>query len=265
MEVAYPPILKWPGGKRELLGHILPLIPNNGSRYFEPFFGGGAVFFALAPRRAVISDSDRELIECYTQVRDNLKAVIRKLSGLKNTERDYYRIRRHVPDDPIGRAARVIYLSTLSFNGIHRHNLRGEFNVPYGHKTHIDPCNAETLTAASIALRHAKLVAGDFEDVLQAAGRGDVVYLDPPYTVAHGNNGFLKYNAKIFSWNDQIRLARVARQLARKGCKVVISNADHPSIRSLYKAFNCKRIERPSRIAASVVFRRRVTECIFYS
>lgn len=259
------PLLKWPGGKRELLTHILPIAAKIGKRYFEPFLGGGAVFFALRPAHAVLADFDTDLINCYTQVRDRPAQLMRRLRRLNNTAEDYYRIRQSKPRTPVGHAARTIYLSTLAFNGIHRKNRLGNFNVPYGYKAHLRPCVPERILAASAALKAARLSCADFEVVVDDAQRGDVVYLDPPYTLAHANNGFLKYNAKIFSWSDQTRLAGVAERLARRGCRVIVSNADHPSIIELYAGFKLKRVERPSRIAATPEFRRMVSECIFHT
>lgn len=168
--------------------------------------GGGALYFALQPRRAVLADNNADLINCYQQVRDRPHRVIDWLSRMRNSEEHYYRIRQEAPEDPVKRAARLIYLTTLSFNGIFRVNRNGEFNVPYGRKTHVQPCDPARILAASAALSAARLVAADFETAIGAAQKSDVIYLDPPYTVAHGNNGFLKYNARIFSWDDQVRL-----------------------------------------------------------
>jgi DNA adenine methylase len=259
------PLLKWPGGKRALLKHLLPLIPRNYNRYFEPFFGGGAFFFALSPRNAILSDINPDLINCYVQVRDNAAKVIECLSGYENSETAYYSIRNQVPTDHITRAARLIYLARFSFNGIYRINLRGYFNVPYGHKTHLDPCDPDRILAASAALQNTTLSACDFSSALDSASKGDLVYLDPPYTVAHGSNGFLKYNARMFSWKDQERLANYAKNLSDKGCSVIISNADHPSITDLYQEFRIMRVSRPSLMAASGAFRRTVSECIFFN
>ncbi len=154
---------------------------------------------------------------------------------------------------------------TLSFNGIHRVNLQGNFNVPYGYKEYLDPCDASKILAVSACLSSVELRHGDFELTSIDAKAGDFIYFDPPYTVAHGNNGFLKYNAHIFSWSDQIRLATIAYDLAERGCRVLVSNADHSSIQELYSCFKMHRISRPSAIAASGEYRRRVTECIFYN
>jgi len=259
------PLLKWPGGKRILLKHLLPLAPKVFNRYYEPFFGGGALFFAVHGPKAVLADKNQDLINCYTQVRDYPEAVIAHLSRLKNTEEDYYAVRDTSPTDGAAKAARLIYLTTLSFNGIHRVNLQGKFNVPYGHKRHLQPCDAAKIKAVSGALSSAYLLCDDFEAAVSDAQAGDLVYLDPPYTVAHGNNGFLKYNAKIFSWEDQVRLARVAGDLDKRGCRVLVSNAHHPSIQSLYRVFKAVEISRPSVIAASGKHRRIVTECIFHN
>ena len=131
--------MKWPGGKRELVNHLLPLFPERFGRYFKPFAGGAAVFFALSPRRAVLADTNGDLINCYIQVRDQPEEVIKRLAEMPNTELDYYAIRAAGPIDPVIQAARLIYLTSLSFNGIHRVNLIGQFNVPYGRKLHIKP------------------------------------------------------------------------------------------------------------------------------
>lgn len=259
------PLLKWPGGKRRLVQHILPLIPQRFNKYYEPFLGGAALFFALQPETAHLSDKNRELIATYNQVRNNPCAVIKQLSVLQNSENQYYLVRSTSPKSLPERAARFIYLCALSFNGIHRVNRKGQFNVPYGYKTHLTPCAPERINAASELLKKATITCRDFELAVESARKGDVVYLDPPYTVAHRNNGFLKYNAKIFSWDDQMRLAKVAHALAKRGCYVFISNANHPSIREIYRDFRVLEIKRHSVIAAVSKFRKPITECVFYN
>lgn len=259
------PLLKWPGGKRRLVRYILPLLPQRYNRYYEPFLGGGALFFGLQPEAACLSDKNRELISAYNQIRNHPQEVINYLGKLPNSENQYYTVRSASPRSLAERAARLIYLSALSFNGIHRVNRKGQFNVPYGYKTHMTPCEPDKINAASECLRKATIWCKDFETAVKSAQGGDLVYLDPPYTVAHGNNGFLKYNAKIFSWDDQRRLAKVAHALADKGCSVVVSNANHPSIRKMYQDFQVLEIKRHSVIAASREFRRAITECVFYN
>lgn len=203
-------------------------------------------------------------MECYTEIRDHPLEILQCLQELKNSEDDYYQIRAWRPTLAAERAAQLIYLVTLSFNGIYRVNLRGDFNVPYGYKTHLTPCEPDRILAVSEALSKTELRYGDFESSVADAQAGDLIYFDPPYTVMHNNNGFLKYNARIFSWEDQIRLCNLAMKLADKGCRVIVSNANHESLLELYSVFNTKFISRPSRIAASGEHRGSVIECIFY-
>lgn len=259
------PFLRWPGGKRALVRNIIPMLPGKFGRYYEPFLGGGALFFALQPLNAVLSDNNAELINCYIKVRDCPEEVIAQLGTMRNTKEDYYRVRDEEPTNDIVRAARFIYLSFLSFNGIHRVNQEGKFNVPYGDRTHLQVGDAAKIREASVALQSADLRHCDFSEPLSQAKAGDIVYLDPPYTVAHGNNGFVHYNAKVFSWADQERLSHTAQELVERGCSVFVSNADHPSILSLYSNFKVERLTRKSLIAAAPTSRRQVTECIFYN
>lgn len=259
------PLLKWPGGKRKLLTHLSAFLPSKFERYFEPFLGGGAFFFGLQPSASILSDINNELIECYEVVRDHPDHVIEYLSRQEGTEEWYYSVRSSCPATKVERAGRLIYLLTLSFNGIHRTNRKGQFNVPYGHRPHLHPKDPEEIRSISKALRNAILRCGDFASTVADAGAGDLVYFDPPYTVAHGQNGFLRYNAKIFSWDDQHRLASTARDLVSRGCHVIVSNADHPSITDLYQGFSVARVARYSTIAADQQHRRLVSECIFYS
>jgi DNA adenine methylase len=258
------PMLKWAGGKRNLLKHLIPLVPKNFKKYYEPFFGGGALFFAVQPINSVLSDTNSELIDCYKYVRDYPEEVISVLSTMENTKENYYKVREEKPESGLLKAARTIYLTTLSFNGIYRLNLKGKFNVPYGYKLHLNPCDEEKIFAVSKALQNAELVSGDFEKSIINAERDDFIYFDPPYAIAQGN-GFVKYNSKIFNWEDQVRLSIVAKELRNKGCKVMISNADVPEIRELYSEFICTVLERPSVIAASGEYRKKITECIFHS
>lgn len=257
------PLLKWPGGKRSLVGSLLEYVPVEFEKYFEPFFGGGALFFALEPESAVISDLNEELINCYRVVRDDPAGLIKVLKTFKNDEENYYVIRGYKPRTEVRRAARLLYLTRLSFNGIHRVNLKGEFNVPYGRKTHLQSLDEAAIYAASTALQGAEILIGDFEAATATAGAGDLVYFDPPYTVAHANNGFVKYNERIFSWSDQVRLAAHARVLASRGCAVIVSNADHESVRDLYRDIPVEIVSRYSVISAAKEHRRMITESLF--
>jgi DNA adenine methylase len=261
------PFLKWAGGKRLLLPQILPHLPAIAPdrRYFEPFLGGGAMYFALEPTRGVLSDLNAELVEVFSAVRDDVDKVIRHLRPLTNDAECYYRVRSSRPRSLAARAARFIYLNKTGFNGLFRVNLQGEFNVPFGkHSEKLVICDELQLRDASLTLHDTELSVKDFGRALARAREGDLVYLDPPYTTAHSNNGFIEYNARVFSWNDQRRLASIAERLARRGVRVAISNADHPSIVQLYQPtrFSIVRISRWSTMAGNNNSRFPTTELI---
>lgn len=257
------PLLKWAGGKRSLLPQIVPYIPSDFRRYFEPFVGGGALFFNLVPRASFLSDLNADLVNCYRWVRDNPEGVISYLRAWPNSEADYYKVRGASQLIEIERAARTIYLASLSFNGIYRVNLKGEFNVPYGKKIHLDPAAPGPIREASTALQSATIECRDFEVAVADCRDGDLVFFDPPYTVMHDNNGFLKYNDHIFTWADQERLAKVSDRLVRKGCTVLVSNAHHHAVTNLYPGFRHYRLHRTSKIAACGKCRRPVIESLF--
>ena len=259
------PFFRWPGGKRRLILHIASLVPNRFSEYYEPFFGGGALFFHLRPRKAVISDSNPDLMNAYLQIRDCPEKLIAVLRKWKAGEDPYYKIRALRPTSRLEAAGRFIYLTTYSFNGLYRVNHNGDFNVPYGHRPTRRHDNHLRLRVYSEALRNTRIETADFSLPLADAGRHALVYLDPPYTVAHGDNGFLKYNEQVFSWFDQQRLREVTEQLANRGCKVIVSNADHPSVVGLFRGFRSIVIERPSLMAADRLCRRMVTERVFFN
>jgi DNA adenine methylase len=248
------PFVKWAGGKRLLLPQILALLPrlDPERRYFEPFLGGGAVYFGLTPARALLSDLNGELIETFEAVRDEVDKVIRRMQPLANEEGCYYTVRASRPRTRAGRAARFIYLNKTCFNGLYRVNMQGEFNVPFGrHGPNHVVCDECQLRSAAQALSGTECAVADFGRSMRRARAGDLVYLDPPYTLAHVNNGFIEYNARVFSWEDQRRLAVIARRLVSRGVRVAISNGDHPSITSLYKgpAFTVTRVDRKSTVA----------------
>jgi DNA adenine methylase len=257
------PFLKWPGGKRALLPGLSDLLPKSFGRYFEPFLGGGALYFHLRPKRALLADKNIELIGCYTVLRDHPDELIRRLRRLRNDADTYYRVRRSLPRSEVSKAARFMYLANLSFNGIYRVNFEGHFNVPYGHRAGRPVFDADRLRRSSRTLQGVKLVPDDFEVAVRTARATDLVYLDPPYTVAHSNNGFIRYNAKLFSWDDQQRLARVASDLAARGCHVIVSNASHPPIRALYPGFSVYELERRSNISARAASRTQISEYVF--
>jgi len=258
------PFLRWPGGKQWLASRLSKLVPDKCCTYFEPFIGGGSLFFASRPKCAKLGDLNERLTETYTAVRDRPFDVIQALSEWPNSKQIYYQIRSQIFTDIIRRAAQTIYLSKTCWNGLYRVNREGQFNVPFGsHKRAVYDEN--NILGASQILQTAEIVSCDFEDLLNSAGCDDFVYLDPPYTVLHSKNGFLQYNERLFSWNDQIRLAKMANKLRDNGCLVVISNANHPEVIKLYHGFKYYKLNRHSVLAANPVRRCKTQEALFLS
>ena len=214
---------------------------------------GGAAFFLREPENALLADRNSELIATYLAVRDNPKEVIERLSRMSLLKRAFNAIRRSKPKSDISRAVRLIYLNRAAFNGLYRVNQEGNFNVPYGCKPGTQLCNAEALRRASRALSRAEICCNDFrETLLSVKATSDIIYVDPPYTVKHDNNGFRRYNEQIFTWADQVDLAGILVELAYAGTKIIVSNANHRAIRSLYPhfLFHAVKIERATCMAA---------------
>jgi DNA adenine methylase len=238
------PILKWAGGKARLLPEILPLLPERIETYYEPFVGGGAVFFALASerrfRRAVLSDLNAELVDVYRGIKKDVEAVIRLLERYrKNHDAElYYRTRELQPEslELVQRAARLIYLNKTGYNGLYRVNRAGQFNVPFG--TYVNPaiCDAERLraTAAVLRARGIKLVTGDFAKVTEPARPGDAVYFDPPYAPRSTTANFTSYHSQEFGRAEHERLAATLEELTERGVRTVLSNSDTRFTRQLY-------------------------------
>ena len=259
------PFLKWPGGKRLIAHEIVAAFPRTFRRYYEPFLGGGAVFFLLAPRSSLLADINKDLINTYECVRAAPEEIIARLKRLSIGKEQFYRIRRSNPTTPLLRAVRFLYLNRTAFNGIYRVNQSGQFNVPFGCKPGTVLCDSEAIRSASQILSHTTLQARDFEATLTAAGTDDLIYADPPYTTVHDNNGFRRYNESIFSWSDQVRLAGAVRAAVLRGATAVVSNAHHADLRELYRGFRTASLTRASCIAGESRFRRPVEEHIFLS
>jgi DNA adenine methylase len=257
------PFLKWPGGKRWLWGTLESFLPVRFTRYYEPFLGGGAIFFALHPKRALLSDINPDLINTYVQVRDRLEDVTIGLHRLAVDRETYDRVRNSDPSDDVTRAVRFIYLSKTAFNGIYRVNQRGVFNVPFAGQFHRKVFDPLALKVASLSLQHCRLESRPFASSLTSAKQGDLVYCDPPYTTRHNNNRFLRYNESLFSWGDQKELAELAKAAVRRGVYVVVSNAGTDHLRTLYSGFKVITVRRPSCVSAQREFRRNVTEFLF--
>lgn len=243
------------------------MLPLTYRKYFEPFAGSAAVFFHLAPRRAILSDLNVDLMETYAALRDCWEDVAGFLSRhqRKHSSTYYYEIRSSKPRTVASRAARFIYLNRTCFNGLYRVNQKGEFNVPKGTKTAVI-LDTDNFEKVADLLSNAALLSTDFESVIDSAQSEDLVFADPPYTVMHALNGFLKYNEVLFSWRDQIRLAECLARAAQRGVTVVSTNADHPSVRKLYEeTFNIRRLQRNSLISGKSTHRRVVGELLITS
>jgi DNA adenine methylase len=264
------PFIKWPGGKRWLAPALVALLsgPGRAGNYIEPFLGGGAVFFAGSFQRPRLSDTNQELISAFKAVRNDVEGVIRDLRTLPVPSPEAYSlVATQAPQPGTARAARFLYLNRLAFNGVWRVNARGVFNVPYGHRPPVDLVAAAPLRACAAALQDSLLQAVDYLQALKAAEAGDVVYCDPPYTVSHNNNGFIRYNETLFSWADQQALAARAGELSRLGVHVAVTNAAHHDVLRLYPLddFHAFRLVRTSRMASDVTHRRPQAEMLFVS
>lgn len=247
------PFLKWAGGKSQLLEEILPLIPESYGKYIEPFIGGGALFFAIKPGRAVISDSNPELINCYLQVAQDVKSVIDYLKEYHNTAEMFYAVRKQdwtlLP--PAEAAARTIYLNKTCFNGLYRVNKNGEFNCPYGKYKNPNICDAEGLRAAAAALKNALILCEDYKTVLtKYAKTGDFVFLDPPYVPVSAFADFKRYTKEQFYEKDQRELAALVDSLKQKGVNVILTNSNAPLVNELYGNYPFKVVQTKRHISS---------------
>lgn len=245
------PFLRWAGGKRWLVPQLTELLGDLKYRsYHEPFLGGGSAFFGLMPDGpSFLSDLNAELIHTYTAVRDDPDGVFSQLKRHKYTEQYYYDLRGAQPKAGTAKAARFIFLNHTSFNGIYRVNQKGNYNVPFGRRDGSPqlPTRAD-LVAISTKLQGVTLLATDFALCVEHIAEGDLVFLDPPYTVAHNQNNFVKYNQKLFSWEDQIRLSGLVSTIRERGAYYILTNAAHTSVAELFEKGD-RRIETSRRNA----------------
>ena len=248
------PILKWAGGKTQMLGDLLPKVPSSYGRYIEPFFGGGAMFFALQPEQAVIADSNPELINLYRQVANHVDDVICQLKKYENTQEMFYAVRGQdwtmLPEAEA--AARTIFLNKTCFNGLYRVNKKGQFNVPFGKYKNPKICDEEGLKAASAALKKAEIVCGDYLLVLEHyAQPGDFVFLDPPYLPISEYSDFKRYTKEQFYEEDHVELAKMVKTLHERGCHVILTNSNHPLVHELYAPFTIDVIQTKRHISCN--------------
>ncbi len=265
------PFLKWVGGKARLLGQYEDFFPKSYERYHEPFIGGGAVFFNLAPEQARISDVNGRLIETYEVIRDQLPELIEQLTKHREShnESHYYRQRERMNAprglNKVQRAALFIYLNKTCFNGLYRENRRGDFNVPIGRYTNPSVYSIPNLVAVSRALQDVEIAQGSFTGVLDHAEPGDLVYFDPPYVPVSATSNFTGYAKGGFDDGLQIELARTFAKLARRGCYVMLSNSDCDYVRELYAGWRIESVTAGRSINARADRRGRVGEVVVCS
>ncbi len=261
------PFLKWAGGKTQLLEQYARLLPTTYRRYYEAFVGGGALFFALRPREAQLSDVNEELIDCYRGIRDDVDSVITALRTHRYDRDHFYSERARDPSE-LGlaeRAARTIFLNKTAFNGLYRVNSRGLFNVPFGRHRNPNICDEPNLRACAAALQEVDLAAGDFEQCLADARAGDFVYLDPPYVPLSDTSYFTSYSRDGFVWPKQRRLANVFAELAQRGVQVMLSNSDVPELRALFGGFVIDSVRATRRISRDAAGRGEIGELVVRS
>jgi DNA adenine methylase len=237
-------------------------------RHVEPFVGGGALFFSRRPKRALLTDINPALVGTYTAIRDDVHGVIAALRRLaaRHSKESYYAVRERYNRSPRlsapKRAAMFIYLNKTCFNGLHRVNRKGEFNVPVGSYKNPRILNEGGLHAASEALQGSSLRCAPFEALLENAKPGDFVYFDPPYEPVSNTASFTSYARDGFSREDQARLRDVYKALDRRGCKLMLSNSDVPFIRDLYGDFKIDMVAAPRAINCNAMKRGKVSEVV---
>ncbi|MET0389941.1 MAG: DNA adenine methylase, partial [Polyangiales bacterium] len=264
------PIQKWVACQSRILSQLTTILPKGVDlmSHFEPFVGGGALFFARRPERALLCDKNPQLCATYEAVRDDVDALIDKLRGLArgHDQERYYQLRHRYNHatklTTIERAALFIYLNKTCFNGLHRVNRRGEFNVPAGRYTNPRILDEATLRAASRELRRADLRCQSFEALLSLAKPGDFIYFDPPYEPVSRTASFTAYSQDGFTREDQTRLSEVYSELDRRRCKLMLSNSDVPFIRDLYKKFRQEIVAAPRAINCDAKRRGLVSELV---
>lgn len=235
------PLLKWAGGKTQMIPSLLEAMPKKFENYIEPFIGGGALFFHLSPKSALIADSNPELISLYRQIANDYEPVLKLLLKMPNHEEFFYKERekRFEELSPIQAAARTIYLNRTCFNGLYRVNKSGGFNVPYGRYKDPKIADEQLLKAASQVLSSADIVLGDYKQVLQQyAKKGDLIFLDPPYLPISQYSDFQRYTKEQFYEDDHHELAAEVKRLSELGCHVLLTNSNHPLVHELYSEFH---------------------------
>lgn len=274
---ASKPFLKWVGGKGRLLDQLLPYFAEarkDEGRYFEPFFGGGAVFFALSPVSGRINDINKALMSAYSNVKTSVDSVIEQLKVLEgeyisldaDARQEYFYERRREynqePHDTIRKTALLIFLNKTCFNGLYRENRKGEFNVPHGRYANPTICDDTTLRATSKTLLYVDISSDSFENSVVDAKEGDFVYFDPPYYPLNPTSSFTSYSVDDFSIDDQRKLKAVFDDLTGRGVKVALSNSDCDFINELYKEYRIEKVWAGRSINSVGSKRGKITEVL---
>lgn len=269
------PILKWVGGKRQLLSEIIPLIDESCDNYVEPFIGGGAVLFRLQPKKAIINDYNTELINVYRTVRDDLDGLVALLKEHEkyNSSDYYYEVRAldRTPDfdkmSNLEKAARIIYLNKTCYNGLYRVNSLGQFNSPYGKYKNPNIVNEVVLRAISKYLNRNEISirSGDYKDVLNDIEKNSFVYLDPPYIPISSSSSFTGYTEGGFGYDKQVELKEECDKLNSKGVHFLQSNSDCEEIRELYKDYRIKVVKAKRAINSDAKKRGQINEVLIYN
>ena len=262
------PIVKWVGGKRQLMFELIKNMPKSYNRYFEPFIGGGALFFELQPEQAYISDMNEELINLYSVVRDNVYELIKDLSKHEVSKEYFLEIRnidrteQYTELSDVERASRFIYLNRTCFNGMYRVNSQGQFNVPFGHYKNPRIIDENNLLNCSELLKKTEIKCADFSEILTKVKKGDLVYFDPPYVPLNETSSFTSYTKDGFDINMQFKLRDVCDELDNKGVKFMLSNSDTKLVNELYVNYEIKKVLASRQINANADGRGKITEVL---
>lgn len=262
------PIVKWVGGKRQLMFELLKNMPKEYNRYFEPFIGGGALFFELQPDNAYISDMNEELINLYQVVRDNVNELIADLQK-HDISKEYFmeirnidRIEEYENWSVVQKASRFIYLNRTCFNGMYRVNSKGEFNVPFGHYKNPRILDENNLINCSNLLQKTEIKHADFSEILKKVKKGDFVYFDPPYVPLSETSSFTSYTKDGFDMDMQFKLRDVCDELDSMGVNFLLSNSDTKLVNELYENYNIKKVFASRQINANADGRGKITEVL---
>lgn len=265
------PVVKWVGGKRQLLDEITPLLPKRVTNYCEPFLGGGAVLFSIQPSKAIVNDLNADLITVYEVIRDDVEALIESLKKHENTSEYFYTLRNIDRDkasyqslSKVEKASRLIYLNKTCFNGLFRVNSSGEFNSPFGHYKNPNIVNEPVLRAVSKYFNTSNITfySEDFAETLSRVHKGGFVYLDPPYDPVSDTASFTGYNKGGFDRSEQLRLKRCCDELTQRGVKFMLSNSATEFIKELYQEYDITIVKAKRAINADASKRGAIEEVL---